>query len=176
LHLSRPSFPVAHQGARCRVLLGGIQSYKLILVSPPCDPPASTAGRSFACRGHGFREADERAAHRQRRLRDLRGRVKAARAALAAHPEAQEAIQADWRRGATFHARFGITQEPFRYGVSTVQVATTEELGEPLRSPCDWLGEWRASSSEYRGSGLDAGVFVISLAELRCSVAGHLAA
>jgi hypothetical protein len=44
------------------------------------------------------READERTA--ERRLRDLRGRVKAARAALSARPVAQEALRADWRRSA----------------------------------------------------------------------------
>jgi hypothetical protein len=61
------------------------------------------------------READERGA--ERRLRDLRGRVKAARAAISASPGAAEAIRADWRRGAGFLARFRITQVQFRQGV-----------------------------------------------------------
>jgi hypothetical protein len=62
------------------------------------------------------READELVA--ARRLRDLRGRVKAARAALASHPEAQEALRGDWKREAAFLARWGITQVQFRHGVA----------------------------------------------------------
>ncbi|MCI4317346.1 MAG: hypothetical protein L3J96_02305, partial [Thermoplasmata archaeon] len=64
------------------------------------------------------READELAVGR--RLRDLRGRVKAARAALAGTPGAAEAMRADWRREAGFLARFGITQSQFRNGVPAV--------------------------------------------------------
>jgi hypothetical protein len=66
------------------------------------------------------REAEERAA--ERRLRDLRGRVKAARAALSTNPGAQEALRADWRREAAFYARFGITQAQFRHGVPRTEV------------------------------------------------------
>jgi hypothetical protein len=61
------------------------------------------------------READERSA--ERRLRDLRGRVKAARAALGAVPGATGLLRADWRREAAFYARFGISQAQFRNGV-----------------------------------------------------------
>jgi hypothetical protein len=68
------------------------------------------------------REAEELGA--KRRPRELRGRVKAARAALSAQPEAQEALRADWRREAAFFARFGITQEQFRHGVPAVVVGT----------------------------------------------------
>jgi hypothetical protein len=64
------------------------------------------------------READERAA--ARRLCDLRGRVKAARAALSAHPEARETLRSDWRREAAFYSRFGITQSELRKGVPAV--------------------------------------------------------
>ncbi|MCI4317251.1 MAG: hypothetical protein L3J96_01815, partial [Thermoplasmata archaeon] len=63
---------------------------------------------------------DERAA--ERRLRDLRGRVKAARAAFSAHPEAQELLQADWRGETAFYARFGITQVQFRNEVPAGEV------------------------------------------------------
>jgi hypothetical protein len=70
------------------------------------------------------READERAA--ERRLRDLRGRVKAARAALSAHPVARGALRADWRREAAFFGRFGITQEQFRNGVPAVDDSTRD--------------------------------------------------
>jgi hypothetical protein len=62
------------------------------------------------------READELAA--ARRLRELRGRVKAARAALSRARGAEEALRADWRREAAFYARFGITQTQFRHGVA----------------------------------------------------------
>jgi hypothetical protein len=61
------------------------------------------------------READERAS--ERRLRDLRGRVNAARAALSVAPGAADSMSADWRKEAGFLARFGITQVQFRAGV-----------------------------------------------------------
>jgi hypothetical protein len=62
------------------------------------------------------READERTA--ERTLRDLRGRVKAARAAISRVPGASEVLRADWRREARFLARFGIAQAQFRHGVA----------------------------------------------------------
>jgi hypothetical protein len=62
------------------------------------------------------READERA--EARRIRDLRGRVQEALAALSALPGAQEALRADWRREARFYARFGITRACFKQGVA----------------------------------------------------------
>jgi hypothetical protein len=61
------------------------------------------------------READERA--EELRLRDLRGRVKAARKAIAITPGAAEAMRADWLKEAGFLAQFGITQAQFRRGV-----------------------------------------------------------
>jgi hypothetical protein len=62
------------------------------------------------------READERAA--ERRLRDLRGRIKAARAAISANPGTGETLRQDLVKAACFYARFGITERLFRYGVS----------------------------------------------------------
>jgi hypothetical protein len=61
------------------------------------------------------READERAA--ARRLRELRARVKAARAVGAAPPGLAETLASDWRKATRFHARFGITEAQFRSGV-----------------------------------------------------------
>lgn len=61
------------------------------------------------------REEDERAA--ERRLRDLRGRVKAARAAIATTPGAEEVLGRDWVKAARFYARFGLTETQFRNGV-----------------------------------------------------------
>jgi len=58
---------------------------------------------------------DERAA--ERRLRDLRGRVKAARAAISATPGAEEVLRQDWVKAARFYARFGITEGLLRLGV-----------------------------------------------------------
>jgi hypothetical protein len=60
------------------------------------------------------READERA--EERRLRELRGRVKAARAAIAAIPGAQAILRQDWAKAARFYARFEITEAQFRRG------------------------------------------------------------
>jgi len=68
------------------------------------------------------READERAA--ERRLRDLRGRVKAARAAISGTPGAEEILRQDWVKAARFYARFGITEALFRNGVSVVEVSS----------------------------------------------------
>jgi hypothetical protein len=61
------------------------------------------------------REEDERT--EVRRLHDLRGRVKAARAVVSTIPGLTETLQSDWRRAALFYARNGITQEQFRFGI-----------------------------------------------------------
>ena len=90
------------------------------------------------------READERVA--ERRLRDLRGRVKAARAALAGSPGATEAMHANWRKEAGLLARFDITQGQFRQGVVAVN-AENSDLSVPI-------DDARAKSG--RGVGLPA--------------------
>jgi hypothetical protein len=64
------------------------------------------------------READERVA--ARRLFDLRGRIKAARAALSAVPSAAESMRVDWTRESAFYARFGISQYHLRNGAPSV--------------------------------------------------------
>ena len=69
------------------------------------------------------REEDERA--EARRLRDLRGRVKVARAVVATTPGLAKTLLTDWKRAAGFYARFGITKEIFRQGVP----AERSELG-----------------------------------------------
>ncbi len=61
------------------------------------------------------READERAT--ERRLRDLRGSVKSARAVVATTPRLAETLQRDWQKAARFYARFGITEGMFRMGI-----------------------------------------------------------
>ena len=54
------------------------------------------------------READDRAA--ERRLREMRARVKAARAAISATPGAEEILRRDWVKAARFYARFVISE------------------------------------------------------------------
>jgi hypothetical protein len=66
------------------------------------------------------READERAAARQ--LRDVRARVKAARAMVATTPGMAETLARDWRRAAWFYGRFGITEIQYRDGVPLADV------------------------------------------------------
>ena len=63
------------------------------------------------------READERAA--ERRLRELRARVRATRAVVATTPGLAETLHLDWRKTARFYAGFGITDALFRLGVPT---------------------------------------------------------
>jgi hypothetical protein len=62
------------------------------------------------------REEDERL--EARRLRDLRVRVKAARAVVSATPGLAEILCRDWQKAARFYARLGVTESEVRYGVS----------------------------------------------------------
>jgi hypothetical protein len=64
------------------------------------------------------READEHAA--ERRLRDLRGRVKLARAVLSTTPGLAEILAREWHKAARFYVRFGITEALFRRGAAFV--------------------------------------------------------
>ncbi len=86
------------------------------------------------------REAEARDA--ERRLRDLRGRVKRARAVIAGTPGLSQILASDWRRAARFYARFGVTEECVRRGVSNMD-APGEELAERVPSPNDWIAEVR---------------------------------
>jgi len=61
------------------------------------------------------READER--DEARRIRDLRGRVRRARALVASTPGLADALANDWSKAARFYARFGIDEQLFRKGV-----------------------------------------------------------
>ena len=72
------------------------------------------------------READERAA--ERRLRDLRGRVKVARATISGTHGAEEILRRDWMKAAHFYAGFGITEAQFRHGIPPPEC--------PLRAIC----------------------------------------
>ena len=79
------------------------------------------------------READERAV--KGRLRDLRGRVKAARAAISGTPGAEEVLRRDWVKAARFYASFGITEGQFRHGVRDTPEKEADNMMEqsPLR-------------------------------------------
>lgn len=57
-------------------------------------------------------EADER--EEARRLRDLRGRVKAARALVRQTSGLAETLTSDWKKAAMFYAQFDITEAQFR--------------------------------------------------------------
>ena len=76
------------------------------------DPAAETRRFSLFETTSGLpddsRDEDERWEERQ--LRDLRGRVKAARAAISAAPGAGEVLRQDRVKAAWFYARFGITE------------------------------------------------------------------
>ena len=98
----------------------------------PCSTPRFTVWEVTSGLPDDSREADERSA--ERRLRDLRGRVKAARAALSANPGRQEALRDDWRREAAFYARFGITQAQFRDGAASEAVEAAHDGFEGVNS------------------------------------------
>ena len=77
------------------------------------------------------REEDERAA--ERRLRDLRGRVKAARALVSATPGLADTLRGDWQKAVRFYARFGITEDWFRRGIPFSGL--DEEVSRPSDFP-----------------------------------------
>ena len=88
------------------------------------------------------READERA--RERRLDDLRGRVKAARAAITAVPGGKDALAGDWQEAAAFYARWGVTEAQFRHGVLGSESGADGDLAEAMEPRADWIPEVRA--------------------------------
>ena len=88
------------------------------------------------------READERAA--ERRLVDLRGRVKAARAAITAVPGGKDTLAGDWRKAAVFYARWGVTEAQFRHGVLGSESGADGDLAEAMEPCADWIPEVRA--------------------------------
>ncbi len=61
------------------------------------------------------REEDER--QEARRSTELRGRVRAARAAVANTPGLPKILQSDWKKAAGFHTRYGIAEPLYRRGV-----------------------------------------------------------
>lgn len=61
-------------------------------------------------------------------MRDLRGRVKAARAVVASTPRLAEILANDWRKAATFYARLGIIETRFRNEVTRSQATMEGEI------------------------------------------------
>jgi len=78
------------------------------------------------------READEKQA--EQRLRELRARVKVARAVVSTTPGLSEILAADWRKAARFYARFGVTEGTLRHGVRDVSEEETHNRREPFDS------------------------------------------
>ena len=79
------------------------------------------------------REEDER--QEERRLRDLRGRVKTTRKVVASTPRLSETLAGDWRKAAAFYARFGVTETMFRLGVPPALRLEAETLVIIVREP-----------------------------------------
>jgi len=90
------------------------------------------------------REEDKRAT--ERRLRDLRGRVKAARAAVSGSRNAKEVLLQDWIKAAHFYGRFGITETLLRHGVPGAD-SPEGDLAEVLKAPCCHLEDLRGRKS-----------------------------
>ncbi len=87
------------------------------------------------------READERAAERLEC--DLRGRVKAARAAVATTPGLADTLARDWQKAAWFYASFGITGEQFRQGMATLSNEEVDRTVEGRDTRSDRSAEAR---------------------------------
>lgn len=88
------------------------------------------------------READERA--RERRLDDLRGRVKAARAAITAVPGGKDTLAGDWRKATVFYSSWGVTEAQFRHGVLGSEGGAEGNLAGAMEPCADWITEVRA--------------------------------
>ena len=116
----RDPVPRPHDGSRTRV-------EARVVYPGPCEEPdeIATPGRRFSrievTSGlpDDCREEDEREA--ERRLRDLRGRVKRARAVVASTPGLAEILQRDWRKAMLLYSRFGIYESMVRFGVSVAE-------------------------------------------------------
>ncbi len=81
-------------------------------------------------------------------MRDLRGRVKAARAAISAAHGGEETLQRDWVKAACFFARFDISEAQFRHGVhgSSLGDMRVDRTLECLRSGSEGEAEVAESS------------------------------
>jgi len=89
----------------------------------------TTSGMPDDCR-----EEEERAV--ERRLSDLRGRVKSARTVVATMSGLAEILASDSQRAARFYARFAVTEATFRYGV-LADFESSERFARAIRQPAD---------------------------------------
>lgn len=85
------------------------------------------------------REVDER--EEARRLRDLRGRVKAARAAISATLGGEQVPRQDRTKAAQFYVRFGVTETQFRHGVHDVPGDEADNPVAQFSSPAGGMDE-----------------------------------
>jgi len=81
------------------------------------------------------READDKQA--ERRLRELRASVKAARAVVSTNPGLAETLARDWQKAARFYGRFEITEAQFHHGAR-------DALGEGADNPLEQSGSQAA--------------------------------
>ncbi len=85
--------------------------------------------------------------------RDLRGRVKRARAVIASTPGLADVLASDPRRAAMFYPRFGVTEEWVRNGVPKVAAPDSDIADSFLfAEPDPRQGETDASRSTLSGS------------------------
>ncbi len=114
---TRDPTPRAHDGSRtrveARVAFPTLEEEEEI----PTPTRRFTAMETTSGLPDDSREEDER--QEERRLRDLRGRVKAARAVVSSASGLAKVLASDWRKAARFYARFGIIETQFRCGVPT---------------------------------------------------------
>jgi hypothetical protein len=109
------------------------------------------------------READERAA--ERRLRELRGRVEAARAAISTAPGAELVLRQDWVKAAQFYARFEITEDQFGHGVPR------GESSRAFPSEIGWGGRILAMLAMRACYHFDPHLCLLQLTKGRCAEA-----
>jgi hypothetical protein len=108
--------PRPHDGSRTHV-----EARVAIPAEPDPDEGFATPTRRFTLAEitsglpDDSREEDER--REARHLRDLRGRVKAARAIVSTTPGLSETLQKDWETATRFYALHGITETQLRSGV-----------------------------------------------------------
>ncbi len=116
--------------------------------TPGSEPEEfATADRSFRLREitsglpDDSREEDDR--WEARRGRDLRRRVKAARAVVSTTPGLAETLVRDWQRATRFYAWFGITETMFQHGVLDrfdLRASATSEVTEQFGAIFDQTG------------------------------------
>ena len=88
--------------------------------------------------------ADERPA--ERRLRELRARVKVARAVVATTPGLVETLQRHWQRAARFYASFGITEALCQHGVPAQESTEAEDIVDRAGTARDGRAEQAAGA------------------------------